>query len=136
MTRVVDGQKYFVVDNGNAYREVEPGKSWEYVSTVFNPEEVKQSYVSEQGITYRIAPDTHQRFEVQRELNESFDDLKPGLPGLMELVREERLKWGTFTLQSPKAPTVAQYVSHRKELLAGNASFRDCLIEPTLEQGH
>ncbi len=136
MAAVVDGEKYFVVDDGNAYREVDPGKSWEHYATLFDPQEVKRSYIVEEDITYRLAPDTHKRFAVQRELSDSFDDLNTGLPGLVELIGENRLKWGSFTLQSPEAQTVEAYVSLRKELIAGKSGFRDCFVQPTTEKSH
>ncbi|MFO0913745.1 MAG: hypothetical protein U0795_12365 [Pirellulales bacterium] len=31
ITRVVDGQPYFLVANGNAYREIEPNRRWQLV---------------------------------------------------------------------------------------------------------
>ena len=80
-----DGQRYHLGDDGNAYRETDSGKSWELVKSIFDPEHVQRSYVTEDGITYRVAPDTQRRFEVQNELTDSFEDLRPGLPGLMSV---------------------------------------------------
>ncbi|MCC6511061.1 MAG: hypothetical protein IT423_18310 [Pirellulaceae bacterium] len=131
-----DGRKVFVVDDGNAYRETKPGEAWELVTRVFDPEEVQRSYTIEDGKTYRVSPDTQKRFEVLNELVESFEDVECGLPGLRELVSEQRLRWGSFTLQSPEAPTVADYVAHRQKMLAGQADFRDCRLEPTSEKVH
>lgn len=136
LRHVVDGQTYYLADDGNAYREVEPGVSWEYFETVFDPEEVKQAYQEEGGITYRIAPDTKKRFAVCRDLKDSFEDLGTGVTGLAELVSEERAMWGSFTLQSPESPTVADYVALRTEILSGDANFRDARIEPTTEKAH
>ncbi len=131
-----DGQKFYVVDDGNAYLDTGSGEAWELVMQVFDPAEVERSYVTENDKTYRIAPDTQRRFEVQRELAESFEDVSSGLPGLLELVSEARQRWGSFTLQSPEAPTVADYVAHRQAMLAGEASFRDSRVEPSTEKAH
>ncbi len=131
-----DDQKFYVVDDGNAYRDTGSGDAWELVMRVFDPAEVERSYVTENGKTYRIAPDTQQRFEVQRELAESFEDVSSGLPGLLELVSETRQRWGVFTLQSPEVPMVADYVAHRQEMLAGQADFRDSRVEPTTEKAY
>lgn len=131
-----DDGKFYVVDDGNAYREVQPRETWELVMRVFDPEEIKRSYVTEKGKTYRIAPDTQKRFEVQNEWAESFEDLGNGLPGLLELVDEPRQRWGAFTLQSPAAPTVSDYGAHRNDMLAGRATYRDCRVEPTTEKSH
>lgn len=134
-----DGSTHFLADDGNLYREATSGngeKAWELVSKVYDPDEVHRSYASENGVTYRVDPDTQKRFEVLRELNESFDDLKPGLPGLIDLCSEQRMKWGSLTLQSPKTPTVPEYVDLRKKLLSGKADFLDCRVEPTAERMH
>ena len=136
LTHETDSGKFYVVDDGNAYREIQAGEAWELVMRVFDPEEVKRSYVIEDGKTYRISPDTQERFEVQRELSESFEDLNLGVPGLLELISEQRQRWGVFTLQSPEASTVSEYVAHRNEMLAGKATFRDCSVEPTSEKSH
>lgn len=134
ITRVVDGQSYFLVANGNAYREIEPNRRWQLVERVFDPEEIKRSYVTESGTTYRVDPENQRRFAVLRQLNDGFDDLSTGPAGLTKLVSEERLLWGSFTLQSPQAPTVADYVALRRDLLAGTSDFRDGRIEPTQEK--
>lgn len=134
LTYEADGEKFYVVDDGNAYRETESGEAWERVMQVFDPDEVRRSYITQGGKTYRISPDTQHRFEVQRNLSESFEDVRSGLPGLLELVSEKRQRWGAFTLQSPEAPTVSDYVAHRNEMLAGRANFRDCRVEPTSEK--
>jgi hypothetical protein len=136
LTYEAEGGKFYVADDGNAYRETESGETWELVMQVFDPDEVKRSYITEDGKTYRISPDTQERFEVQRNLSESFEDVRSGLPGLLELVSEKRQRWGVFTLQSPEAPTVSDYVAHRNEMMAGQANFRDCRIEPTTEMSH
>lgn len=136
VTQTLDSQTYHLVDNGNVYRELDGGKQWEYYATVFDPVEVHRSYVLENGVTYRVDLETNQRYEVMRELVDSFEDLSPGLPGLAELVAPQRMKWGSFTLQSPQAPKVADYVALRQQLLKGNAQFRDCRIEPTSENAH
>lgn len=136
LTKQLDGQTYHIVDNGNVYREAESGKRWEYFATIFDPDEVARSYVTENGMTYRVAPDSDQRYAVMRELDESFEDLSPGLPGVAEIVAPQRVKWGSFTLQSPQSPTVTDYVELRKELIEGRAELGDCRIEPTNEKAH
>ncbi len=131
-----DGQRYYVVDDGNMYRQTDQPEAWELVTHVFDPEEMKQAYLVKEGKTYRVAPDTGQQYEVQLDIAESFEDLKTGLPGLFELVSEQRSRWGNFTLQSPDNPVVADYVAHRKALRAGTAGFTDARIEPSSELAH
>ncbi len=81
-----DGQRYYVVDDGNMYRQTDQPEAWELVTHVFDPEEMKQAYLVKEGKTYRVAPDTGQQYEVQLDIAESFEDLTTGLPGLFELV--------------------------------------------------
>ena len=135
----IDGSNHVLADDGNIYRVIDSGKDdkgWEFVSKVFDPEEVQRSYVVNEGVTYRVAPDTGQRFEVLRQFDESFEDLEPGLPGLIKLTSPERLRWSALTLQSPKAPTVSEYVDLRKKLQLGEADFLDSRVEPTKEFAH
>ena len=135
----IDGANHVLADDGNIYRVIDSGnddKGWEFVSKVFDPEEVQRSYVVDEGVTYRVDPDTEQRFEVLREFDESFEDLEPGLPGLTKLTSPERLRWSALTLQSPKAPTVSEYVALRNKLLSGDGDFLDSRLEPTKELSH
>lgn len=136
LTYTSEGETYHLIDTGQAFREVEPGKSWEYVTRVFDPEEVRRSYVEEDGIIYRVASDTQRRFKTKTSFEDSFDDIPPGLAGLSTLVSEQRHQWGSFTLQSPAAPDIPDYVRLRAELLAGKSDFRDCRLETTAERAH
>ncbi len=138
-TLEIDGSSHILADDGNIYRVIDSendDKVWEFVSQVYDPDEVQRSYVSDEGVTYRVAPDTQQRFEVLRQFDESFEDLEPGIPGLIKLTSPERLRWSALTLQSPKAPTVAEYVELRKKLQSGEADFLDSRVEPTKELAH
>lgn len=135
----IDGSNHVLADDGNIYRVIDSGsddEGWEFVSKVFDPEEIQRSYVVDEGVTYRVAPDTEQRFEVLCEFDESFEDLEPGLPGLIKLTSPERLRWSALTLQSPEAPTVSEYVALRNKLLSGAAEFLDSRVEPTKELAH
>lgn len=44
--------------------------------------------------------------------------------------------WTEVTLQSPRTPTVPEYVALRKRILKENADFLDDRVEPTSEQAH
>lgn len=130
------GDRYFLIDDGNAYRETDPGVSWEYHATVFSPEELKSAYVKEQGEIYRVAPDTGKRFVVQQNFLEDFEGLESGLPGLVQLLAEERQRWGSVTLQSPKSPAVEDYVRLRRQLVENQNGFLDARVEPTMLKTH
>ncbi len=127
----LEGDRFFLIDDGNAYREVDPGVSWEYHTTVFNPEEIRTAYVEENGEIFRVAPDTGKRFKVLRDFSESFEDQGFGIPGLIQLLKEERQKWGSVTLQSPRAPSVGDYVELRRRIVEEHNDFLDARVEPT-----
>jgi hypothetical protein len=131
-----DGNVYFLADNGNVYREIVPNDQWELIETVFSPNDFTDSYVTKKDTTYRIAPDTHEQFEVIRDFKESFENLNSGTSGLAQLVHQDRLRWGSFTLQSPKAPNVQAYVDLRNKILQSQSGFLDCIVEPTSERAH
>lgn len=136
LTHKQDGETLHLADNGNIYREIDSGKKWEYYATVFDPEEVKRAYVTEADATYRVAPDTQERYAVRRELSESFEDVPLGLAGIPRLVDAGRFMWGSFTLQSPQAASVAEYNLLRNDLVHGKSDFRDARIEATQDQAH
>ncbi len=135
-TMEVDGMVFHLVDDGNAYREIEAGKKWEFHAKLYDPEEVANAYVEEEGTTYRVAPDTGKRFPIRNEIEDTFEDVEPGLPGLGTLISEERGLWGSVTLQSPAAPQVADYVALRNRLVNGTDDFLDARLEISEEQAH
>lgn len=134
MTVEHDGSRYHLADDGIAYREA--GEHWTPHATVFDPQAIRDAYVEEAGETFRVAPDSGRRFAVRRAFAESFEELPLGLTGLPQLVHEERLLWGSFTLQGPRAQSVSDYVELRRQLMAGESDYRDCRIEVSAERAH
>lgn len=134
MTVSIDGEEYKLADDGNVYRMVDGGSRWSYHATVFNPQEILSAYVTEDGRNFRVSPETGKRYETFQSFSESFEDLEVGTAGLRELVREERNRWGSFTLQSPLAPTVPQYVELRRKLMLGESDFLDASVAPSRER--
>jgi hypothetical protein len=124
-----DGSKLHLGRDGVVYRESDDPSEWIVVEKVYDPEEFRTAYVNEGEKVFRVAPDSGKRFEVLRQFKEDFDDLPVGPAGLKEMVHEQRLRWGSFTLQSPGKPTVEDYVELRKQLLEGNGDFADARIE-------
>lgn len=129
-----DGAKLHLGRDGVLYRESEDPAQWIVVESVYDPKEFHNSYTTIENKVFRIAPDSEKRFEVLREFQENFDDLSVGSGSLKELVSENRLRWGSFTLQSPGAPTVGEYVELRKQLLTSERDFIDARIEVSAAQ--
>lgn len=129
-----DGSKLHLGHDGVVYRDSENPREWIVVEKVYDPEEFRTAYVNEGEKVFRVSPDSDKRFEVLRQFDENFDDLPLGIAGLNDIVHERRLKWGSFTLQSPRKPTVEDYVELRKQLLDGKADFADARIEVSSAQ--
>lgn len=134
LTHTVDGETYHLATDGNVYREVDGGERWTFHETVYNPEEFRNSYKVVDGKTFRCDPESDRQIEVRTEIEESFEDLTPGITGLQSLVSEPRRIWGSFTLQTPSAPDVADYVDLRNRILRGEAEFVDGSIQLTTER--
>lgn len=132
----IDGTTWHLGKDGNLYRELDGASAWVLESQVYNPDEVRNSYVTENEVTYRISPDDGRRFAIRNEFEESFEDFGDGLSGLKQLMDEKRLLWGSLTLQSGAAPTISDYVELRRAVLAGERDFADCRVEPTKSRAH
>ncbi len=135
--RVQDsGRSYVLTKDGNAYLESNEGQTWEHIAQVYDPEEVKRAYVERDGQILRVSPDNGKEYLVRRQFTDSFDDVQPEIAGLKSLISEDRRLWGSFTLQSPQAASVSDYVNLRKQILEGQSQFRDCSLVATKERSH
>ncbi len=135
--RVQDsGQSYVLTKDGNAYLESNEGQTWEHIAQVYDPEEVKRAYVERDGQILRVSPDNGKEYLIRRQFTDSFDDVQPEIVGLKSLISEDRRLWGSFTLQSPQAASVSDYVNLRKQILEGQSQFRDCSLVATKERSH
>lgn len=118
------------IENGNAY--LWSGGAWQLVQALYDPDFFSKNYKAEPDCRiYRLDASTGSRFEVKRTLSESFE----GVSSLRNLVGPER-GWTGFTLQSPLAPTVPDYVALRTCLLNDTCTFRDNRLEPATDRAH
>ncbi len=131
-----DGSTYHLADDGNVYREISGGKEWTFHSQVFDPIHFKNSYVTEENIVYRISQtmaDVSRRFEAsKRILRTSTSESK----GSCNLSLNQECDGVPFTLQSPKAPSVQDYVELRNKIMKSKAGFLDAKLEPIAENTH
>lgn len=133
-TGVIDGATYHLADDGNAYQVIDDGKRWALYKTVYKPEDFAKSYHREGDSVFRVDPDTGRQFPTIRRFEESFEGFDEGTIGLKALVSEARLRWGSFTLQSPATPTIPSYVDLRTRILNSDDQFLDSRIEPSRER--
>lgn len=120
----------YKVHGGNCYR-VEPRTGrWEFVQRVYDPGFYGKHYVERDGAIFRMADDGA-LVPVRRQFAEDFEHVTR----LADLVGLER-GWTSCALQSPKTPTVADYVALRKRILTDSADFLDNRLEPTSDEKH
>jgi len=126
----VDKGTTYKVHGGNAYR-VEPRTGrWQFVQRVYDPGFYEKHYVERGGTIFRRADDGS-LVAVRRHFADGFEQATR----LADLIGRER-GWTSCSLQSPRAPTVADYVALRKRILAEGADFLDNRLEPGDEFAH
>ncbi len=75
--------------------------------------------------------DNGKLYRVGQKFSDDFENART----IRDLIGVER-GWTAFTLQSPKSPTVEDYVRLRKRILTGQGDFLDNRIEPSGEVVH
>ncbi len=125
---VVDGQSVAIAD-GNAYVVASDG-SLVFIKELYTPGEAQAAFRVTRNAVLRVGEDG-KWYNVPDRLEMDFEDAK----GVRDLIGLER-GWTNFTLQSPAAPTVPDYVALFKSILAGGAGFEDNRVEPSEENFH
>jgi len=91
----------------------------------------EKNFELESGVIYRKDSETGQRYSVLRHFGDGFENVTT----INDLIGVER-GWTNFTLQSPEAPTVADYTKLAHQILIGEGDFLDNRVEPSTEQAH
>lgn len=123
----VDGVKV-AIDNGDAWRK--DGGQWVWHSHLFEPDWYERHYRERDGKVLRVADDGAE-YPVRYAFSSGFEDAA-ALPGLIGI----EPGWTAFTLLSPRAPEIADYVRLRKSILKGEGDFLDNRIEPVTQRAH
>lgn len=100
------------------------------ISPPYDEDFYEQSFVVEDGVIYRL-DDDGQRYPVLRRFADDFEDAA----GIEDLIGIER-GWTSFTLQSPEAPAVSDYVDLAQRILNGESGFLDNRVEPSSDRAH
>ena len=135
LTRVLEGITFKVMLDGKVYRVDEETGLWHYHDTVYDPVAMEAAYQREGDIVYRHDPESGQRFAVRRQFREDFEGLPIGSAGLRSLIGPDR-GWGSVTLQSPRSPSVEDYVDLRTRILDQSADFADAVVAPNRQRFH
>lgn len=128
-TLLAEGTTY-KLHQGNLYRVQAGSGNWVFVQQVYEPDFYAKNYVERDDTVFRRADDG-QLVPVKRKFSDDFE----GASRITSLIGIER-GWTSLTLQSPRAPTVNDYVKLRNQLLAGEADFLDNRVEPSEEVSH
>ncbi|MEY4484866.1 MAG: hypothetical protein RL693_2318 [Verrucomicrobiota bacterium] len=125
-----DGGSTYKVYKGDIYRVNPWSGRWDFVKQFYDPDFYAKNYVERDGTTFRKA-DNGELVPVRKRFADDFE----GTTRLADLMGLKR-GWSTIELQSPKAPTVQDYVKLRQRLLKGDTDFLDNRIEPSGEVVH
>jgi hypothetical protein len=102
-----------------------------FVQHLYDPDFLARNYVVVAGIPNKRDPDTGTLYPTRRAFDEGFE----GAGSLGDLIGPRR-GWTSFTLQSPRAPTIPAYNALRRRILTGQGGFLDNRIEVSREQAH
>ena len=122
--------KTFKLYRGGIYRVNEQSGRWDFVAEGYDPDFYEKNYVEQDGAIFR-KHENGKLYRVRRELSDDFEDART----IRDLIGVDR-GWTAFTLQSPKSPTVADYVRLRKRILTDGGDFLDNRIGPSGEISH
>jgi hypothetical protein len=103
---------------------------WVFIEQLYDPDFYAKNYVKRDGVIYRKAA-KGELFPVKRRFSDDFENAKT----LHDLIGLQR-RWTEFVLQSPKAPSVSDYVRLRKRILSGQSGFLDNHVELSSEVVH
>ena len=134
-TARAEGKTYKLADDGRVFTVNPDGKKWTRIDSIFDPKEIAESHVTENGKTYAVVRETGQRYPVLTIFREGFEGVPEGVAGLRALIGPER-KWTELTLQTARTPTVPDYVALRRKILKEGGDFLDARVEPSSRQAH
>jgi len=129
-----DGQNVMVYEDGKAY-VIEDG-TCTFAVQYFDPDFMAEHYVTTAAGTFLIA-DGGELFPTKSDFVEDFEGHAKFTELFVTSLADTQLYWTSFTLQSPAAPTVPDYVALRKCILDGTCTFIDNRIDlvPDPEDG-
>lgn len=126
-----DGGATYKIFRGDLY-EVDPrADRLVFVESLYDPDFFDKGYVVVDGVPNKRDPDSGELHPTRRRFEEDFE----GADSVGDLIGPRR-GWTNFTLQSPRAPTVAEYNALRSRILRGEGDFLDNRIEIGRERAH
>ena len=129
LTLVEKGATYKLVQ-GRLYQVHPVTGKWAFDQQIYNPDYYVKNYSERDSSIHRKVREG-EYLPVKRTFTDDFE----GAGRLADLI-DIRRGWTSCELQSPKAPTVDDYVKLRNRILKGESDFLDNRIEPSGEVVH
>lgn len=125
----------FTDNSGNTIKIYSNGEAWilnsescTFVANYFDPQYIDKNYLITDSVIY-IKTDDGNLFPTRNNYFETFESSNTFLELLATSVADTGIYWTSFVLQSPLAPTVADYVALRACLLNGTCDFLDNRVD-------
>ena len=129
LTAVEKGVTYKLYHAG-LWRVNRASGKWEFMEQIYDPDFYAKNYVKRDGQICRKAANGN-LVPVRRRFADDFEHAKP----VRELIGMDT-GWTAFTLQSPKTPSVNDYVRLRNRILKGQSDFLDNRVETSADIVH
>lgn len=119
--KTADGTEIRIYENGDAYRFL--NNECEFIGQYFEPDFFDRSYLrTGEGVSIRVG---NELFPAFRAFEEDFENQEDDLDFIIQNIEQVDRAFNAFTLQSPSAKTVEDYVQLRKCILEGSCDFID-----------
>ncbi len=120
-----EGKEFYIYKDGTAY--VNNNGSCEFAIQYFDPDFLTKSYKIDATGKYLITEGG--LLPIKNEFLENFENYAVFSDLFLKSVADKDLYWTSFTLLSPAAPTIKDYVNLRKCVLSGTCNFIDNKLE-------
>ncbi len=120
-----DGTEVFIYEDGKAYI-IENG-SCTFAMQYFDPDFISRNYTIKNSEVFINSDDG--LFPTRNNFFEDFENYSTFTDLFTKSIADTLLYWSSFTLQSPSAPEIADYVALRKCILNGTCTFIDNRID-------
>jgi Polysaccharide lyase len=120
-----EGKEFYIFKDGTAY--VNNNGSCEFVLQYFDPDFLAKSYKID--ATGKSLITDGGLLSVKNEYTDNFESYSKFSDLFLKSIADKDLYWSGFTLLSPAAPTINDYVALRKCILSGTCNFKDNKIE-------
>ncbi|MFM9836840.1 MAG: heparin lyase I family protein [Cyclobacteriaceae bacterium] len=124
-----EGKEFYLFKDGTAF--VNNNGSCEFVIQYFDPDFLSKSYKIDATGKFLITDGG--LFPIKNEYTDNFEKYPKFSDLFLKSIADKDLYWSGFTLLSPAAPTISDYVALRSCILGGTCTFIDNKIELAMD---